>query len=77
MMTAPSPAPRTQCPFCFRYVRNRPHGGSTRLFAHRCPHGEWCVSGRDKFLSHIKSPHCPQCANVHSGLNQVAQEVAR
>ena len=54
-----------ECHCCGRVIAMRFAVGSNKAHVrHKCPHGEWCVSGHKNEGIHANAPKCNKCRDV-------------
>jgi len=54
-----------ECHCCGRVIAMRFAVGNNKAHArHKCPHGEWCISGHRLEGKHANAPKCNKCRDV-------------
>lgn len=65
---------KRKCHCCKKEVTQMYRNNPKRNYRHKCPHGEWCVSGHPLAGIHANWPICIECYNarrVDMGFNPV------
>ena len=72
------PKDKAPCGCCKRVVAFRNIAGRKARVRHKCPHGQWCITGDRLIGHHANQPRCLECLNerrVEEGLAPLVKKV--